>query len=134
MCHSALFACYKASRNRNETVKILSHDLVLMNFIISSIVTSRLAVVVHRTLEIAKKDWLQHKSQIEAKLYHKLGNFLLPIGAIVITKLGQLCFIINWAKRYYKFGQLHFIINWGKCYYKFGLFTNFKRPIYRTFN
>ena len=56
--------------------------------------------------------------QIGAKLYHKLENFLLPIGASVITKLRQLCFITNWGKRYYKLGQLHFITNWGKCYYK----------------
>ena len=35
-----------------------------------------------------------------------MGNFLLPIGASVITKLGQLRFITNWGKRYYKLGQL----------------------------
>ena len=44
--------------------------------------------------------------QIGAKLYHKSRNFLLPIGASVITKLGQLRFITNWGKRYYKLGQL----------------------------
>ena len=76
--------------------KILSHDLVLMNFIINSIVTSSLAVVVHRALELAKKTNLNISLlQIEAKLYHKLGNFLLPIGTSVITKLGQLRFITN---------------------------------------
>ena len=76
--------------------KILSHDLVLMNFIINSIVTSSLAVVVHRPLELAKKTNLNISLlQIEAKLYHKLGNFLLPIGTSVITKLGQLRFITN---------------------------------------
>ena len=53
-------------------------------------------------MEIAKKTNLQ----IGEKLYHKLGNFLLPIGASVITKLGQLRFITNWGKRYYKLGQL----------------------------
>ena len=42
--------------------------------------------------------------QIRAKLYHKLGTFLLPIGASVITKLGQLHLITNWGKR---------ITNWG---------------------
>ena len=56
--------------------------------------------------------------QISTKLYHKLGNFLLPIGASVITKLGELHFITDWGKRYYKFEQLHFITNCGKCYYK----------------
>ena len=121
MCHSALFACYKASRNRNETVKILSHDLVLMNFIISSIVTSSLVVVLHKTLEIAKNiNFYISLLQIGVKLYHKLRNFLLPIGANVITKLEQLRFITNWGKLYYKFGQLHFVTNWGKCYYKLG--------------
>ena len=78
-----------------------------MNFIISGIVTSSLAVVVHRTLEIAKKtNFNISLLQIGAKLYHKLGNFLLPIGASVITKLGQLRFVTNWDKCYYKFGQL----------------------------
>ena len=92
-----------------------------MNFIINSIVTSSLVVVVHRTLEIAKKtNFSISLLQIRAKLYHKLGNFLLPIGTSVITKLGQLRFITNWGKHYYKFGQLHFITNWGKCYYKLG--------------
>ena len=92
-----------------------------MNFIINSIVTSSLVVVVHRTLEIAKKtNFNISLLQIGAKLYHKLGNFLLPIGASVIIKLGQLRFITNLGKRYYKFWQLHFITNWEKCYYKLG--------------
>ena len=95
MCHSAFFACYKALQNGNEA-EILSHDLVLMNFIINSIVASSLVVVVHRTLETAKKtNFNISLLKIGAKLYHKLGNFLLPIGASVITKLGQLCFITN---------------------------------------
>ena len=98
----------------------MSHDLVLMNFIINSIVKSSLVVVVHGTLEIAKETKFNIiLLQIGTKLYYKLGNFLLPIGASVITKLGQLCFIINWGKRYYKFGQLHFITYWDQCYYKF---------------
>ena len=92
-----------------------------MNFIINGIVTSSLAVVVHRTLEIAKKtNFNISLLQIGAKLYHKLGNFLLPIGASVIKKLGQFRFITKWGKHYYKFGQLHFITDWGKCYYKLG--------------
>ena len=99
----------------------MSHDLVLMNFIISSIVTSSLVVVVHGTLEIAKKtNFNISLLQIGAKLYHKVGNFLLPFRASVFTKLGKLCFITNWGKCYYKLGQLHFITNWGKCYYKLG--------------
>ena len=55
-----------------------------------------------------------------------MGNFLLPIGASVITKLGQLRFITNWGKRYYRLGQLHFITNWGKCYYKLGQLNYYK--------
>ena len=91
-----------------------------MNFIINSIVTSSLVVVVHGTLEIAKDTKFNISLlQIGTKLYHKLGNFLLPIEASVITKLGQLWFIINWGKRYYKFGQLHFITYWDQYYYKF---------------
>ena len=88
---------------------MLSLDLVLMNFIINSIVTSSLVVVAHRTLEIAKKTNFNISSlQIGAKLYHKLGNFLLQIGASVITKLGQLYFIRNWGKCYYKLRQLNY--------------------------
>ena len=49
-----------------------------------------------------------------------MGNFLLPTEASVIIKLRQLCFITNWAKRYYKLGKLHFITNWVKYYYKLG--------------
>ena len=104
-----------------------------MNFIINSIVTSNLVAVVHRTLEIAKKtNFNISLLQIGAKLYHKLGNFLLPIGASVITKLGQLRFITNWGsliitnqgKIYCKSGQLlqiraTVITNWGS-YYKLG--------------
>ena len=105
----------------------MSNDLVLMNFTINSIETSSLAVIVHRTLEIAKKtNFNISLLQIGAKLYHKLGNFLLPIGASVITKLGQLRFITNWGHRYYKLGQLHFITNWGKCYYKLGQLNYYK--------
>ena len=90
-----------------------------MNFIINNIVTSSLVAAVHGTLEIAKKtNFIISLLQIGPKLYHKLGNFLLPIGESVITKLGKLCFITNWGKRYYKFGQFHLITNWGKCYYK----------------
>ena len=107
--------------------KILSHDLVLMNFIISSIVTSSLALVFHRTLEIAKKtNFNISLLQIGAKRYYKLGNFLLPIGEIVITKLGQLRFITDWGKHYYKLGQIHFITNWGKFYYKLGQLNHYK--------
>ena len=85
----------------------MSNDLVLMNFTINSTETSSLAVIVHRTLEIAKTtNFNISLLQIKAKLYHKLGNFLLPIGASVITKLGQLHFITNWGKYYYKLGQL----------------------------
>ena len=83
---------------------------------------SSLVIVLHRTLEIAKKiNFNISLLQIGVKLYHKLGNFLLPIGANVITKLEQLRFIINWGKLYYKFGRLHFVTNWGSFfYYKFG--------------
>ena len=78
--------------------------------------------------------------QIGAKLYHKLGNFSLPIGASAITKLGKLLFITNWGKSYYKLGRVllqigeafllqigaSFMTNWdsliitnqGKFYYK----------------
>ena len=62
--------------------------------------------------------------QIGAKLYHKLGNFLLQIGAAF--------FITNWDKCYYKLGQLNYyksgqllqiratvITNWDS-YYKLG--------------
>ena len=51
-------------------------------------------------MEIAKKTNLQ----IGEKLYHKLGNFLLPIGASVITNWGSLI-ITNQGKFYYKPGQ-----------------------------
>ena len=91
----------------------MSNDLVLMNFTINSTETSSLAVIVNRTLEIAKTtNFNISLLQIKAKLYHKLGNFLLPTGASVITKLGQLHFITNWGKYYYKLGQLF--------YYKLG--------------
>ena len=116
----------------------MSLDLVLMNFIINSIVTSSLVVVVHRTLEIAKKTNFNISSlQIGAKLYHKLGNFLLQIGASVFTNWGSLIItnqgsyckleqpllqtgaaITSWGKLYYcKLGQLlqigAIITNWG---------------------
>ena len=40
-------------------------------------------------------------------LLQNWGNlFLLQIGASAITKLGQLRFITNWGKLYYKLGQL----------------------------
>ena len=113
----------------------MSHDLVLMNFIINSIVTSSLVVVVHGTLEIAKKtNFNISLLQFGAKLYHKVGNFLLPFRASVFTKLGQLCIITNWGKRYYKLRQLHFITNWGKCYYKLGqlfFITNWGKCYYK---
>ena len=115
----------------------------------SFIVLLSLVVVFHGTPEIAKKtNFNISLLQIGAKLYHKLGNFLLPIGASVITKLGQLRFITNWGsfillqigasvitnwgsliitnqgKFYYKSGQLlqiraTVITNWGS-YYKLG--------------
>ena len=105
-----------------------------MNFIISSIVTSSLALVFHRTLEIAKKtNFSISLLQIGAKLYHKLGNFLLPIRASVNTKLGQLRFITNSGSfillqigaAFYKLGQVLLqigaaITNWGKLCYKLG--------------
>ena len=109
--------------------------VVLMNFIINSIVTSSLVVVVHGTLEIAKKtNFNISLLQFGAKLYHKVGNFLLPFRASVFTKLGQLCIITNWGKRYYKLRQLHFITNWGKCYYKLGqlfFITNWGKCYYK---
>ena len=78
-----------------------------MNFIINSILTSTLVVVVHRTLKIAKNtNFNISLLQIGAKLYNKLGNFSLPIGASVITKLGQFRFTTNWGKRYYRLEQL----------------------------
>ena len=117
----------------------MSHDLVLMNFIINSIVTSSLVVVVHRTLEIAKKtNFNKSLLQIRAKLNHKLGIFyyqlgqvllqnwgsfiLLQIGASVITNWGSL--IITNRGSYNKLGQPLLqigaaIINWGN-YYKLG--------------
>ena len=64
-----------------------------------------------------------------------MGNFSLPIGASVITKLGQFRFTTNWGKRYYRLEQLFLlqigasvITNWGSLiitnqgnrYYKFG--------------
>ena len=64
-----------------------------------------------------------------------MGNFLLPIGASVITKLGQFRFTTNRGKRYYRLEQLFLlqigasvIKNWssliitnqGNRYYKFG--------------
>ena len=64
--------------------------------------------------------------QIGAKLYHQLGNFLSPIWASVITKLGQIRFITNWDMCFYKLEQFHFIINWGKCYYKLGQLNFYK--------
>ena len=53
-----------------------------------------------------------------------MGNFLLPIGASVITNWGSLI-ITNQGKFYYKSGQLlqiraTVITNWGKLYYKLG--------------
>ena len=87
----------------------------------SFIVLLSLVAVFHGTPEIAKKtNFNISLLQIGAKLYHRLRTFLLPIGTSVIRKLGQLSFITNWGKRYYKLGQLHFITNWGKCYYKLG--------------
>ena len=58
--------------------------------------------------------------QIGGKLYHKLGNILLPIGASVFTKLGQLRFISNWGKCYYKLGQLFYRKLGQLNYYKSG--------------
>ena len=73
-----------------------------------------------------------------------MGNFLLPIGESVITKLGQLRFISNWGKRYYKLGQVllqieaaFFITNWGsliitnqgKFYYKSGQLLQIRTTI-----
>ena len=84
----------------------MSHDLVLIGFITSSTVTSKHTafpslVAVHGTLEIVKKtNFNISLLQIGAKLYHKSGNFLLPIGASVITKLMQPRFITNCDKRY----------------------------------
>ena len=41
------------------------------------------------------------------KLYHKLGNFLLPIGASVITNWGNFVLLpIGVASFYYKLGQV----------------------------
>ena len=90
----------------------------------------------HETLEIAKKtNFNISLLQIGAKLYHKSGNFLLPIMASVIKKLGQFRFITNWGSYfYYKLGQLllqigaawllqiraSFITNQGNRYYKLG--------------
>ena len=90
----------------------------------------------HEILEIAKKTNFDISLlQIGAKLYHKSGNFLLPIMASVIKKLGQFRFITNWGSYfYYKLGQLllqigaawllqiraSFITNQGNRYYKLG--------------
>ena len=69
-------------------------------------------------MEIAKKtNFNISLLQIGAKLYHKLGNVLLPIGASVITNWGSLI-ITNQGKFYYKSGQLlqiraTVITNWG---------------------
>ena len=45
---------------------------------------------------------------------------------MITTKLGQLRFITNWSKCYYKLEQLHFIPNWGKCYYKLAQLNYYK--------
>ena len=103
-------------------------------------------------MEIAKKtNFNISLLQIGAKLYHKLGNFSLPIGSSVITKLAQLLFITNWGKRYYKLGQVLLQIgaafllqiggsvmtNWdsliitnqGKFYYKSGQLLQIKATV-----
>ena len=62
------------------------------------------------------------------KLYHKFGNFLLAIGASVITKLGQLRFITDWGSFFFLQIGASVITNWGsliiidqgKFYYKSG--------------
>ena len=70
-----------------------------------------------------------------------MGNFLLPIGASVITKLGQLRFVTNWGKCCYKLGQVllqigasvitnwvqFFIANWGSL-----IITNQGRFYYKS--
>ena len=107
-----------------------------MNFIINNIVTSCLVVVVHGTLEIAKKtNFNISLLQIGAKLYHKLGKFLLQIGASVITNWGSFILLQIGTRFYCKLGQLFLlqigtsvISNWGsliitnlgKFYYKSG--------------
>ena len=109
-----------------------------MNFIINSIVTSSLVVVVHRTLEIAKKtNFNKSLLQIRAKLNHKLGIFyyqlgqvllqnwgsfiLLQIGASVITNWGSFFYYKLGQFSYYKSGQVFLqiratITNWGSYY------------------
>ena len=74
-----------------------------MNFIINSIVTSSLVVVVHRTLEIAKKT--------------NFNISLLQIGAKYVIKWG--IFYYQLDKCYYKIGATSF-------YYKLGQFNNYK--------
>ena len=56
-----------------------------------------------------------------------MGNFLLPIGARVITKLGQLHFITNWGSFFFLQIGASVITNWGSLiiinqgsYYKLG--------------
>ena len=54
------------------------------------VLPSLVVVVVHESLEIAKKTNFNKKLlQIRSKLYHKLGNLLLSIRANVITNRGS---------------------------------------------
>ena len=70
--------------------------------------SSKFSCCVHGSLEIAKNtNFKKSLLQIRAKLYNKLGNFLLPIGARVIINWSSL-FIKNWGKCYYKLGQLNY--------------------------
>ena len=72
--------------------------------------SSKFSCCVHGTLEIAENtNFKKSLLQIGAKLYNKLGNVLLPIGAGVV---------INWSS--------FFIKNWGKCYYKLGQLNYYK--------
>ena len=94
-----------------------------MNFIINSIVTSSLVVVVHGTLEITKKtnfnislsgknyviNWGIFYYQLEQVLLPNWGNFiLLQIGASVITNSGSFILLQTGAS---------VIKNWGSLFY-----------------
>ena len=93
-----------------------------MNFIINSIVTSSLVVVVHRTLEIAKKtNFNISLLQIGAKLfYYQLGQVLLQNwGNFVLLQIGAASF-------YYKLGQVLLQIGAAFFYYKLGQLNHYK--------
>ena len=123
--------------------KVLSHHLLLMNFIINSIVTSSLVVVIHGTLEIMKKtnfnislsgknyviNWGIFYYQLEQVLLPNWGNFiLLQIGASVITNSGSFILLQIGESVITNWGSL-IITNQGKLYYKSGQLLQVREPL-----